>query len=157
MGLACNGTVLSGIIADRTRKSLHANILKYVAEGSTIVTDDWIAYKGLDQLGFKHISVNHSRGFFNERGFSTCEIDSYWAVVRRTMRGYHQTAPSNLWMFLAEIECRYNSRHDRSALFESLISYWPVLTTEHMAEFERRFDWRSNHRLPFDHPSPLEP
>lgn len=153
MGMACGGMVLSGIIADRKRQSLHSNILKYVEKGSTIVTDDWAAYRGLEQLGFKHVSVNHSRGFFNERGFSTCEIDSYWAVVRRAMRGYRQAAPRNLWMYLAEIECRYNSRHDRSALFESLISHWPALTPETMVEFERRFDWRLSHCIAAGDPS----
>lgn len=146
MGMACQGKVITGIVADRKRQSLHANILKFVETGSTIVTDDWCAYKGLERLGFKHISVNHSRGFLNEHGFSTCEIDSYWATLRRAMRGYRQTAPANLWMFLAEIECRHNFRHDRSALFETLISHWPTITADNLATFERRFDWRSNHQ-----------
>jgi len=147
MGVACQGKVLTGIIANRKRQSLHANILKYVEAGSTIVTDDWCAYKGLDRLGFDHISVNHSQGYFNQNGYSTCEIDSYWASVRRAMRGYHQMAAPNLWMFLAEIECRYNFRHERDALFEHLISHWPALTPESVLAFERRFDWRSTPRV----------
>lgn len=144
MGIACQGQVITGVIADRKRQSLHANILKYVETGSTVVTDDWAAYRGLDRLGFAHIPVNHSRGYFNENGYSTCEIDSYWASLRRAMRGYHQMAEPNLWMFLAEIECRYNSRHDRGALFEKLISHWPKLTPENVLMFERRFDWRDS-------------
>lgn len=147
MGLACQGKVITGIVADRKRRTLHANILKFVEPGSTIVTDDWCGYKGLERLGFRHISVNHSRGYFNERGFSTCEIDSYWATLRRAMRGYHQMAAANLWMFLAEIECRYNFRDKRDALFEALISHWPAITAENLVSFERRFDWRSNGQL----------
>lgn len=144
MGLACQGKVITGIVADRKRRTLHANILKFVEPGSTIVTDDWCGYKGLERLGFRHISVNHSRGYFNERGFSTCEIDSYWATLRRAMRGYHQVAAANQWMFLAEIECRYNFRDKRDALFEALISHWPAITADNLVTFERRFDWRSN-------------
>lgn len=143
MGLACQGKVITGMVADRKRKSLHANILKFVEPGSRIVTDDWVAYKGLDQLGFEHISVNHSKGFFNEDGYSTSGIDSYWATLRRAMRGYHQVAAPNLWLFLAEIECRYNSRHDGGALFDKLISHWPALTPRSILTYERRFDWRS--------------
>lgn len=143
MGMVCEGRVITGIVSDRKRQTLHANIQRYVRRGSTIVTDDWAAYKGLDRLGFKHISVNHSRGFFNEAGFSTGEIDSYWASLRRAMRGYHQVAPSNLWIYLAEIECRYNFRHDRDLFFEALISRWPALTPSSIPVFKRKFDWRS--------------
>lgn len=39
------------------------------------------------------------------------------------MHSYHQVAEPNLWMFLAEIECRDNFRHDRGELFEKLMSH----------------------------------
>lgn len=142
LGMACDGQVVTGVIDNRKRQTLHDNIIRYVAPGSTIVTDDWGAYKGLDKLGFAHIAVNHSLGFFNEGGFSTCQIDSYWANLRRAMRGYRRIAPGNLWLFLAEIEFRYNFRGDRSAAFERLIGYWPALTPQNFAMIERRFDWR---------------
>jgi IS1 family transposase len=142
LGIVCDGQVIAGIVGDRTRQTLHANILKYVESGSIIVTDDWAAYKGLDQLGFKHIAVNHSKGYFNEGGYSTCQIDSYWATLRRAMRGYHQVSPRNLWLFLAEIEFRYNLRHDCSSVFERLISHWPAITPDSVPLIEQRFDWR---------------
>lgn len=142
MGITCEGQVITGIIGDRKRQTLHANILKYIAPGSTIVTDDWQAYKGLGKLGFKHIAVNHSIGYFNEGGYSTCNIDSYWATLRRSMRGYHQVSPGNLWLFLAEIEFRYNLRHNRSSAFDRLMSHWPALTPDTVALIEQRFDWR---------------
>lgn len=142
LGIACEGQVIAGIVGDRKRQTLHANILKYVAPGSTIVTDDWGGYKGLERLGFQHIAVNHSIGFFNEGGYSTCQIDSYWATLRRAMRGYHQVSPSNLWLFLAEIEFRYNLRHDRCSAFDRLIAHWPALTPDSVALIEQRFDWR---------------
>jgi transposase-like protein len=142
LGIACEGQVIAGIVADRKRQTLHANIQKYVEPGSTIVTDDWQAYKGLVKLGFKHITVNHSKGYFNDRGKSTCQIDSYWATLRRAMRGYHQVSPKNLWLFLAEVEFRYNLRHDRSSVFDRLIAHWPALTTDSVALIEQRFDWR---------------
>ena len=142
LGMVCDGTLINGVINDRTRKTLHANIVRFIKPGSIIVTDDWRPYRGLEQFGFSHIAVNHSVGFFNENGFSTGEIDSYWAVLRRAMRSYHQVAPDNLWLFLAEMECRYNFRHDRSALFEALISRWPAITNESLKILQSRFDWR---------------
>jgi transposase-like protein len=145
MGIFCEGQILSGIISDRTRGSLHARIQQYVRPGSTVVTDDWQAYKGLERFGYNHVAVNHSLGFFNEGGFSTCQIDSYWASLRRAMRSYHQVAPHNLWLFLAEIECRYNSRQDRPSLFNRLVSNWPKIAPDTIKALEHRFDWRHKH------------
>lgn len=142
LGMICDGRVIAGIVEDRTRRTLHTNIVQRVKPGSTIVTDDWISYRGLNSLGFEHVTVNHSVGYFNQDGFSTGQIDSYWATLRRTMRGYHQVAAHNLWLFLAETECRYNFRDDRSAAFERLISHWPTVDKESLAQIERRFDWR---------------
>lgn len=142
LGMACEGKVITGIIGDRTRQTLHESIVRFVRRGSTVVTDDWVAYKGLEKHGFNHISVNHSVGFFNMGGFSTCEIDSYWATLRRAMRGYHQVAAHNLWLYLAEIEWRYNFRHNRDAAFDRLVSHWPELTPESIAQTNTAFDWR---------------
>lgn len=142
MGMACQGTVLTGIIANRARSTLHANILRRVAPGSIIMTDEWNAYRGLDRLGFEHRTINHSAGFFSKNGISTCQIDSYWATLRRAMRGYHQVAANNLWLLLAEIECRYNLRYDRTRVFDRLISHWPLITRDTLPMYQRRFDWR---------------
>lgn len=142
MGIACEGKLITGIIPDRTRSTLHANIKRWVVPGSIIITDDWAAYRSLDHSKYKHITVNHSKGYFNEQGYSTCEIDSFWATLRRCMRGYHQVAADNLWLFLAEIECRYNWRRDRSGLFEHLISNWSIITAASPETLRQRFDWR---------------
>jgi transposase-like protein len=149
MGISCNGKLITGIIADRTRSTLHRHINRWVAPGSIIITDDWAAYRGLERLGYEHVSVNHSKGFFNQQGHSTCEIDSYWATLRRCMRGYHQVAAENLWLFIAEIECRYNWRQDRTGLFEHLISHWPALTPENRNRLEQGFDWRLSGQADF--------
>lgn len=142
LGIAFDGKVVTGIIGDRTRRTLHSNIVRHVKPGSTIITDDWIGYKGLDKIGFDHKSINHSIGYFNEAGYSTCAIDSYWATLRRAMRLYRQVAPHNLWLFLAEIECRYNARHDHRSAFDDLIANWSPITDDSVQSLKRRFDWR---------------
>lgn len=141
-GLACDGQVRMGIVADRTRKTLHRNICRFAEPGSTIVTDDWPAYKGLESCGFRHITVNHSKGYFNENGYSTGQIDSHWASVRRAMRGYHQVAPKNMWLFLAEISCRYNLRRSPVSVFDHIIAEWPSISPDRITELEVQFDWR---------------
>lgn len=69
VGLACEGRVVTGMVPDRKRATLHAIIRKHVHPESIIVTDDWIGYKGIEKHGYFHVTVNHSIGFFNENGF----------------------------------------------------------------------------------------
>lgn len=142
LGIACEGRVITGLINDRTRATLHEVIARHVRRGSTIITDDWIGYKGVNALGFNHKTVNHSNGFFSKDGISTCNIDSYWATLRRSLRSYHQVSEKNLWLFIAEAEARFNFRDDRGALFEHLVSRWPMINSQRENELMKLYDWR---------------
>ncbi|MBD2843551.1 IS1595 family transposase [Erythrobacter rubeus] len=143
LGFACEGKVLCGIVPDRKRATLHRHIRRHVRPGSSVITDDWLGYKKLEQVGYHHISVNHSLGyFFDEFGRSTNEIETFWASMRRSLRLYHQTADHNLWRFLAEIEFRYNHRFSKVSPFDILISHWPDLESFDRGALQQRFDWR---------------
>lgn len=143
LGAHCDGRVLSGIIADRRRATLHECITRLIAPQSLIVTDDWRPYRGLEQFGYQHVSVNHRAGFFPQDGQTTGKIDSYWATLRRVMRGYHQVSAANLWLYLAEVECRFNLRNSQSP-FNDLITTWPLVDNVTPSNIERRFDWRKS-------------
>lgn len=140
-GIACDGKVLCGIIPDRTIATIHAAINQWVAPGSTIVSDGYPSYKSLSKLGWKHIVVNHSVAFHNFRGVTSAEIETFWNVVKRTLRSYRQVAPDNLWKFLAEIEFRYNFRHSKISRFDIAISAFPAITPETIAVIKRRYYW----------------
>lgn len=143
LGFSCEGRVIAGIVPDRKAATLLAEIKKRVVPGSSIITDDWCGYKRVPTLGFRHIAVNHSKGsFFDTRGNSTGEIDSYWATVRRALRLYHQVRDDTLWLFLAEIEFRYNHRFGHCSPFETLVSHWPDLDLIGPEALRKRYDWR---------------
>lgn len=143
VGFAWKNKVICAIVQDRKASTLLPAIERMVRPGTTIITDDHKGYARVSTLGFKHISINHSRGhFFDYHGRSTCRIDSYWAVVRRTLRLYHQVADKNLWAFLAEVECRYNLRSHQQSTFDSLLSSWPDLDRIGNEGLMARYDWR---------------
>lgn len=50
-------------IENRSNSTLKAIIEKNVLPGSIIYTDLWKGYRGLDELGMKHHTVNHSKFF----------------------------------------------------------------------------------------------
>lgn len=53
------------VIPDRSSRTLLPIIKFYVRRGTTIATDCWRSYQQLQQHGYVHQTVNHSRHFVN--------------------------------------------------------------------------------------------
>jgi len=70
----------------RDRATLEELIKKHVAPGTTIMTDCWRGYAGLNQQGFEHFTVNHKYHFVNpETGANTQMIESNWRPLRKRL------------------------------------------------------------------------
>lgn len=141
MGIACDGMVLCGAIGDRKAETLIASIERFVEPGSTIVTDALKAYMGLSKRGWNHIVVNHSIAFHDFEGNTTNQIEVFWSVLKRNLRSYRQVGAENLWRYLAETEFAYNRRHADYSSFDELISNFPAVTPESLADVRSRFVW----------------
>lgn len=50
-------------VNSRDSHTLHGIIAKFVKQGSTIYTDGWKGYLGLSDIGYTHLSVNHTETF----------------------------------------------------------------------------------------------
>ena len=50
----------------RDAKTLLPIIEKWIAKGSIIHSDCWKAYNELKSMGYEHVTVNHSKEFFNK-------------------------------------------------------------------------------------------
>ena len=81
----------------RDRETLFPLIKKHVAPGTEIMTDCWAAYRGLEQEGYTHKTVNHStrgRGRFvnPQTGAHTQRIEGSWKHLKHDLidRGYKQ-------------------------------------------------------------------
>jgi len=79
------GKIKLEVCATRNSATLHRLMRKYARVGSTIHTDEWRAYRGLEQYGYNHATVNHSRRFVSS-GVHTQRIESAWRWIRRTVR-----------------------------------------------------------------------
>lgn len=59
------------VITDTKAESIQPHIRKHVKEGSAVVSDEWYAYRGLNDV-FKHEIVDHGRGqYVNQAGFTS--------------------------------------------------------------------------------------
>lgn len=102
------------VVLKRDRETLFDIILNEVEKKSTIHSDEWRAYRTLDQHGYIHETVNHSQFFVDpDTGAHTQRIESLWGPLKqkivRNMRG---TSDDLLPSYLAEAWWRLRHRHE---------------------------------------------
>jgi transposase-like protein len=78
---------------------------------SRIHTDESRLYWRLDKQVEEHHSVNHHRGEYVRGDVHTNNVESYFSVFKRGMRGtYQHCAEKHLHRYLAEFDFRHNNR-----------------------------------------------
>ncbi len=70
----------------RDAPTLEALVEKHVALGTTIMTDCWKGYNGLDDVGFEHLTVNHKYHFVDpDTWANTQKIESNWRPLKQRL------------------------------------------------------------------------
>lgn len=72
-------------VRNRKRETLFPVILEYIEPGTTIISDKWSAYEGIESLGYSHLSVNHSENFVDPLNpiTHTQNIENFWRWAKR--------------------------------------------------------------------------
>ena len=75
------------MVKDRNKHTLQRLIKTYVKPNSTIFTDSWKAYTGLEKLGFKHRRINHKRPSksLTLKRIHTNTIEGNWSGIKMNM------------------------------------------------------------------------
>ncbi|PSN42423.1 hypothetical protein C0J52_11733 [Blattella germanica] len=74
-------------VCRRDRQTLVPIIQDYVLPGTTIYTDGWPAYGGLNRAAYVHMVVNHKDNFVDPTtGACTNAVEGYWAKLKRFLR-----------------------------------------------------------------------
>ena len=90
----------------RDAETLLPLIQKHIAPGTTIHSDCWKAYGSLEELGYKHYTVNHSEHYKDpETGVHTNNIESNWRPLKRALQGSSKNT-------LADHLCEYLWRRE---------------------------------------------
>ena len=102
--------VRAKVVEDTSAATLHDFVQENTQDGSTVYTDDAVAYKGLKNR--KHESVKHSAGEYVKDMATTNGIESFWAMMRRGHQGiYHHFSEKHLDRYIAEFAGRHNVRN----------------------------------------------
>jgi transposase-like protein len=103
------GRVKAKVVQDRSNDSLNQLAQTHVAEGSTLITDEWSGYR---ETAYEHEVINHAleyvRGHIHTNG-----IENFWSCLKRGLNGtYISVEPFHLDAYVAEQVFRYNNRKD---------------------------------------------
>jgi transposase-like protein len=117
-----NGKVRAKVIGDTTRETLHAEVKEHVEAGAEVHTDQFGAYRGLEQ-DYIHNVINHAERYV-DGNVHTCNIDNFWSLLKRGIKGtYVSVEPFHLFRYLDEQSFRFNNRKATDAeRFRAVIS-----------------------------------
>ncbi len=107
-GMKERGGKVKAMVVNRTNKStLQGNIHNNIQAKSTVITDDFRGYLGLQ--GFSHKTVNHSAKEYVNGMAHTNGIESVWAVLKRGYNGtFHNISTKHLHRYVDEFVFRLN-------------------------------------------------
>jgi transposase-like protein len=104
-----DGDVAAAVITNASSNAIHPEIHHTIRRGSTLYTDAWKAYQGLDG-DFTHEVIDHAEAYVNGR-IHTNGIESFWALLKRGLQGtYISVEPFHLFRYLDERVFTYNER-----------------------------------------------
>lgn len=107
-------------IENRKKETLQPLIFENVNRMSTIETDGWLGYYGLENHFFKHEVVNHSVEFVSYSGAHTQQIESLWGNIKRNVLRKSAGLPlSSLQSHLDFFSFLYRYKND--GLFEEFL------------------------------------
>jgi hypothetical protein len=92
------------VVKKRDEATLLGIIRKICAPGTTIVSDQWAAYNKIEEMGYYHYTVDHSRFFVNphNREINTQNIELSWLWAKRDIRLRQAIITTNLQELLHE-------------------------------------------------------
>jgi len=94
-----------------TAKNLKAMIRENVDRASTIMTDEFLAYKGLNKEFASHQTVSHGTREYVRGNTHVNSAEGYFSLLKRGIIGtYHHISAQHLDQYLNEFNFRYNSR-----------------------------------------------
>lgn len=114
--------VIAQKVENTQRNTLIPIINEKVKENSIIITDEYSAYKKLEN--YYHLSVCHEDGVYAYKSVHTNTIEGFWSLFKRGIIGiYHNVSEKHVDRYLTEFTARYNTRNGNEVeRFNSFLS-----------------------------------
>jgi transposase-like protein len=116
------GRVVARVAPDATKETLHGLAKEYILPSSTVFTDDFVSYDGLQAHGYTHKRIRHSAKIYVSGDIHTQSIEGFWSLVKRGIGGvYHNVSAKYLQTYLDEYSFRFNRRDRGNLLFRAIL------------------------------------
>lgn len=115
-------------VPDRSKVTLMNCIKAYIRPGTTIMSDQWQAYRDIGSQGYVHQTVNHSYHFVDpDSGAHTQSIESMWRTAKMRNKKECGTARNLLDSYLCEFLWRQKYRNEDlfQRILADIVSFMP--------------------------------
>jgi len=115
------GKIILKVLEKASGIEIKPYIKTKVTSGSTIITDGFGGYYGLNDHFEEHIILNHSKYKRSINKYNTSTLEGFWTLVKRSFIGqYHKISKDHLQDYLNELAFKYNNR--KTNMFNLLIT-----------------------------------
>jgi transposase-like protein len=105
-----DGELRCFVVPDTKAATIQPIIRAHVEKGSTIYSDEWWAYKGLNK-DYDHQYIDHGRKQYKNGPVCTNTVEGAWSHFKRMIIGiYHWVSKRHLQRYCDEFCFRYNNR-----------------------------------------------
>lgn len=102
------GKVYARVIPDVKRGTLKPILEQKIIPDSIVYSDTFSSYDVLDVAGFKHLRINHSKLFSEDKNHIN-GIENFWNQAKRHLRRFNGIPKESFPLFLRECEWRFNT------------------------------------------------
>jgi transposase-like protein len=114
------GRIKTTHISDRDRANILPCIEEKVEKGTVVNTDEFRAYNVLNDKGYQHQTVTHSKYQWANGDAHTNTMEGHWSNLQKSIFGTHTfVARRHLQKYLAEFDFRYSNRHGQ--IFDEIV------------------------------------
>ena len=107
-----NGKVYTQIVEDVSRETLRRIIRTKIIPETIIYSDSFRSYDGLVLDGFRHYRINHDYSFSTKLRNHINGIENFWSFAKNKLKRYYGINRKYFYLFLKEMEFRFNHRND---------------------------------------------
>jgi transposase-like protein len=116
------GNIEAVVTSDLKRTTLYPIIKEHVLPKSMIYTDEFQAYTGLSQEGYRHKRVHHASKVYVSGDVHTNTIEGFWSLLKGGISGvYKAVGQKHLQHYVDEYAFRYNHRKDEQPMFLTVL------------------------------------
>lgn len=118
-----DGDLMVKVVPNTKGSTLKPLISDNVEKGSTVHSDEWPAYNGLEKSGFVHKRCNHADKQYSVNGSHVNTLEGFWGRLKQSINGTHvHVSKEHLQKYANEFEYRYNRWKAESLMFPELLS-----------------------------------